>query len=109
MGMAIVVNKVNRVRRYPTPDDEQNYKQFREEQISSQAELLKRNKVQQSEQMIDKIMSGKMKKLIKAGHKQEDIKLNPVSVINEIAREYKFDPNNVLVQVPTQMPSSDGL
>lgn len=102
-----LVNKSGLLKQ-PSEDEQQQFKSFQASSINGQHEFLRKNKVNESQKLIGKILLGKEKKLLKAGVKKEDIQLREEDVLNEINNSYQFSDDNALIQIPTQHPFDIG-
>lgn len=105
-------NIVNLIRKIglsvpPTQSQTREYHEFRERCVDDQKELLRLNTVEESRKVIDKIISGKLRKLAKTGN-QSVQSLEPEAVLQEIHDKYAFSIDNALLQVPTKHPIDVG-
>lgn len=105
-----IIELINKTGLYITPTDEQvkQYQSFREQSVIDQEELQRQTKVEESRKVLDKILAGKRKKLLKSGIKEDDIKLNPDAILQEIHDSCTFSEDNTLIQVPTEHPINVG-
>lgn len=91
----------------PSDAHVEQYQAFREQCIADQKEHLRQTKVEESRKVIDKIIIGKRKKLLKSGVKEEDINLEPNTILQKIYESCTFEEDNALLQIPTQHPFND--
>ncbi|XP_023171415.2 tRNA-splicing endonuclease subunit Sen34 [Drosophila hydei] len=108
-GLAILVSKTASLTKSPSLDILQNNQQELTSRLEAQADVLKAEKMRETERHVDKILSGKRNKLVKQGKADEAAALTSENVIQEVANNFEFDLQNALVELPCpHMTNHDG-
>ncbi|XP_017109479.2 tRNA-splicing endonuclease subunit Sen34 [Drosophila bipectinata] len=100
--IAKLVDKSEALKVAPTPDEAVEWKAQFDSRIAGQSETLKAEKLRETERYMDKILAGKRNKLVKQGQLDKAAALRSEDVLNEMAQNFKFDPQNALVEVPCE-------
>lgn len=103
-GYAVLIEKS--FNEPPSEDIQRKYKETIDRNESVIADLCREKKVQESAKAIDKIIAGKRKKSKASGLNPDEITLD--SVLTEIRDSYKFERDNVLIEIPTMDPYALG-
>lgn len=83
----------------------QNYEDQKSRQLEPQMHDYVEQRLEKSRKMIDKIIVGKRKKLLKSGIPESEIKINPDEILEEEAKKIRETiSGNLLVQIPTEHP-----
>lgn len=86
--------------------NKQQYETIRNERFQAFNDFYCDKKIDDAKRLMDKILSGKRKKLLRTGGNPDDVTED--SVLDEVRQRYKFDKDNILVQIPTQEPFDAG-
>ncbi|XP_059619667.1 tRNA-splicing endonuclease subunit Sen34 [Phlebotomus argentipes] len=87
----------------PAPECVQQYRSFLDAQLQDQRRILKKRKVGELEENLEKIMSGQRQKLLKSGVKEADVVLDREKILQDKINEIpELSRENLLVQIPTE-------
>ncbi|KAH8334736.1 hypothetical protein KR074_004211 [Drosophila pseudoananassae] len=100
--IAKLVDKSEALKAAPSADEVLEWKEQFESRIAGQSETLKAEKLRETERYMDKILAGKRNKLVKQGQLDKAAALRSEDVLNEMSLNFKFDPQNALVEVPCE-------
>ncbi|KAH8364559.1 hypothetical protein KR084_008069 [Drosophila pseudotakahashii] len=101
-NIAMLVDKSQDLRAKPTAEKLEEYKTDFESRLLGQEEALKTEKLRETERYMDKILTGKRKKLLKQGKPDMAEALTAEDVLQEMSDNFKFDRQNALVEVPCE-------
>ncbi|XP_053956708.1 tRNA-splicing endonuclease subunit Sen34 [Anastrepha ludens] len=98
-GIAQLVSKQQTLLCVPEASELVQYHERLEAGFAAQSKSLKAEKLREAERNMDKILSGKRKKLLKEGISGADIKLDAAQVLQEIADNFVFDRKNAQLEI----------
>lgn len=103
-GIAVVVRKI-----FPEtipPKTVKMYQEIRNSHHKQLTEIYCEKKIAESQKIIGKILAGKRKKVKETGGDVSQVTED--SIIADIRKKYKFNLDNILVQVPTEEVFENG-
>ncbi|XP_037720440.1 probable tRNA-splicing endonuclease subunit sen34 [Drosophila subpulchrella] len=101
-NIAKLVDKSEDLMAKPTAVKVEEYKADFESRLLGQEEALKTEKLRETERYMDKILTGKRKKLLKQGRQEMAAALTADHVLKEMSENFKFERQNALVEVPCE-------
>ncbi|XP_016994459.2 tRNA-splicing endonuclease subunit Sen34 [Drosophila takahashii] len=101
-NIAMLVDKSQDLRAKPTAEKLEEFKADFESRLLGQKETLKDEKLRETERYMEKILTGKRKKLLKQGKHEMAEALTAEDVLKEMSENFKFDRQNALVEVPCE-------
>lgn len=103
-NFVVLVSKIGLLKE-PTSSVEEEYKEILEKQKSDQNDYFKEARLEQTKNLMDKIIKGKKNKLKKSGVKEEDMNITPESVLKEEKDKLPdMTESNMYYQTPTEHP-----
>uniref|UniRef100_A0A1B0DJ44 tRNA-splicing endonuclease subunit Sen34 n=1 Tax=Phlebotomus papatasi TaxID=29031 RepID=A0A1B0DJ44_PHLPP len=103
-GFAVIRNTSD-LKQPPTEEISQQYSKFLDNQLQEQREILRKRKISELQDNLEKIVQGKRKKLLKSGLREEDINLDSGKILQEeIDKIPELQLENLLIQTPTEHP-----
>ncbi|XP_033161356.1 probable tRNA-splicing endonuclease subunit tsp-4 [Drosophila mauritiana] len=104
-NIATLVDKSKDLKAKPTAEKLEECKADFESRLLGQEEALKTEKLRETERYMDKILTGKRKKLLKQGKNELAAALTDKDVLTEMSVNFKFDRQNALLEVPCEHPT----
>lgn len=103
-NVVVLISKIG-LQKEPTSSIEEEYKVILENQKIEQNDYFKEARLEQTKNLMDKIIKGKKNKLRKSGVKDEDMNVTPESVLKEEKEKIPdITESNMYYQTPTEHP-----